>query len=86
MLLEALLIFSCLVAGFGFGCIYCGVHKTKAGTPSASHNKPRNAISKGNCRFCVHRPGDDSWSLTCKAPQRCMQGEMWKPLETASVG
>jgi hypothetical protein len=59
MLLEALLIFSCLVAGFGFGCIYCGGRKTKVATPSASHNKAstQSTIGIQHAYFAGHRDG-----------------------------
>jgi hypothetical protein len=69
---------------------YCGGYRdgsrnTKEDTSSVSHNKPRNAISKGDCLLCKYHPGDESWFFTCNSPKRCMQGEMWEPLETASV-
>jgi hypothetical protein len=60
MLLEALLIFSCLVAGFGLGCIYCGGRQNaKEGTPSASHN--RQITKPASCEDCEF----DYASITC---------------------
>ena len=87
MLSAILIVFSGL-AGFAIGylsAILCH-GDTKVGTPSASHNKPRNAISKRGCITCGYHPKEESWSIVCDCPCTCYSGEMWKPLETASVG
>ncbi|MCO4819814.1 MAG: hypothetical protein KC517_09330 [Bacteroidetes bacterium] len=79
------------IIAYGVFCFFAGIavwrnRNTKEGTPSASHNKPRNAISKGTCITCAHCPTDENYLLFCGVDGVCFEGELWKPLETASIG